>query len=111
MTWENSNLFMAILLVIAIGIFALAAWLPLISGTFPSRNHSVALALITISQAIQSFFILGVGLSLYGIDNSRNFAMIGLPLCALGGVFALVATTSDRRGIASIISAMFTALM
>jgi hypothetical protein len=108
---SNSSLFMAIILLIAVGIFALAAWVPLIWGKSPSRNYRFALALITISQAIQAFFILGAGVNLYEISYSWDFAILGLPLCILGGVFALVVITSDRRGIGCVLSAMLTALM
>jgi hypothetical protein len=114
MSWEklsNSSLFMAILLLIAVGIFALVAWMPLIRNKFPSRNYKFALIFITISQAIQALFILGAGLDLYEISYSMYFAAFGLPLCILGGVLALKGNSSDRRGRGCVLSAILTALM
>lgn len=109
--WDT-GLSTTIILLIALGISGLPTWIPLFrKRTLPFTTYRLALYSTALSQAMEAYFILGVGTNVFPLSESARYAAFGLPLCLVGAGLASSSLVSDRRGAGCLISATFTGFL
>jgi hypothetical protein len=86
------------ILLAAIVVFGLPAWVPFIRGKYSAMVLKCAFFLVFLNQVLQFFFISAVGANLIPLYYSTRFATVGVPLCIVAGVLGIRGWTRQLHG-------------
>lgn len=92
------------ILLAAIIVFGLPAWIPFVRGKYSAKLLQSAFFLIFLSQVLQSFFVAAVGTNLIPLYDSARFAAAGVPLCIVAGILGFVGWMRQLHGMGCILA-------
>ena len=80
---------LSVIFAIAIGMFTIPAWRPIIFGRQLPTAYWAAVTALTFSSLLQIAFDVSVGTELIPLAYSLKFASVGAPCCAIAIVLAM----------------------
>ena len=93
------------ILMAAIIVFALPAWIPFVRGKYSAKLLQCAFFLVFLNQVLQFFFVAAVGTNLIPLNYSGRFALVGITLCAAAVILGFMGWKRQLLGMGSILSA------
>src|SRR2546423_192704 len=81
---------LAIIFTIAIWMFTIPVWRPIISGRQLPATYWTSIIALTFSSLLQIVFTICVGTDLIPLAYSLRFAVVGAPCCLIAIVLAII---------------------
>ena|SRR5712692_9764075 len=98
----------ATIILLGVLLFGIPSWISFVRRNPSSRLSVWAAVAIAFSTLVQMSFVLGVAMSLFTLDYSLRFAMVGVPLCIAGGIIGMMSRAKAGSGTGYLITATFT---
>jgi hypothetical protein len=98
---------MTTILLVAICVFGLPAWIPGFRGKYSEPLLGWAFGLIALNEILQLIFVAAVGTDLIPLYYSARFALVGLTLCLAGGIIGLTGGMRHGVGIGCLVTDAF----
>jgi hypothetical protein len=99
------------ILLLAIALFAVPAWIPIIAKRKVSPAFKRAFWATAASELVLAIFVILVAANFLPLSDSWRTSALGVPLCIAGLVLGIVSRVKSERGTGCVISSAFGLLL